>query len=45
MILSGNPKDEPLRYGVVFSIWTNISKNNGIISGYQHLWIMWVMGP
>ncbi|MEI4771673.1 DUF3231 family protein [Psychrobacillus sp. FJAT-51614] len=34
-ILSGNPKDEPLHYGEVFSIWTNIATNNGLIAAYQ----------
>ncbi|MFJ8100254.1 DUF3231 family protein [Lysinibacillus sp. NPDC096212] len=34
-ILSGNPKDEPLHYGEVFSVWTNLATNNGLIAGYQ----------
>lgn len=34
-ILSGNPKDEPLHYGEVFSIWTNVATNNGLIAAYQ----------
>ncbi|WP_277585775.1 DUF3231 family protein [Psychrobacillus antarcticus] len=34
-ILSGNPKDEPLHYGEVFGIWTNIATNNGLIAAYQ----------
>ncbi|MEG0440619.1 MAG: DUF3231 family protein, partial [Solibacillus sp.] len=32
-ILSG--KDEPLHYGEVFSIWTNLAANYGMIAGYQ----------
>ncbi|EON71788.1 hypothetical protein H131_14933 [Lysinibacillus sphaericus OT4b.31] len=34
-ILGGNPKDEPLHYGEVFSVWTNLATNNGLIAGYQ----------
>ncbi len=34
-ILSGNSKDEPLHYGEVFSIWTNLAANYGMIAGYQ----------
>jgi hypothetical protein len=34
-ILSGNPQDEPLHYGEVFSTWTHLSTNNGLIAGYQ----------
>lgn len=34
-ILSGNPKDEPLHYGEVFGIWTNLATNNGLIAAYQ----------
>ena len=34
-ILSGNPKDEPLHYGEVFSIWTNVATNKGLIAAYQ----------
>ena len=34
-ILFGNPKDEPLHYGEVFSIWSNLAGNNGLIAGYQ----------
>ena len=34
-ILSGYPKDEPLHYGEVFSIWTNVATNNGLIAAYQ----------
>ena len=34
-ILSGNPKDEPLHYGEVFGIWTNLAIDYGMIAGYQ----------
>ena len=34
-ILSGNPKEEPLHYGEVFAIWTNLVVNNGLIAAYQ----------
>lgn len=34
-ILSGNPKEEPLHYGEVFSIWSNLAGNNGLVAGYQ----------
>ncbi|QUG41747.1 DUF3231 family protein [Psychrobacillus sp. INOP01] len=34
-ILSGNPKDEPLHYGEVFGVWTNLATNNGLIAAYQ----------
>ncbi|CAM5245830.1 hypothetical protein LSPH24S_01269 [Lysinibacillus sphaericus] len=34
-ILSGNPKDEPLHYGEVFSVWTNLAADYGLIAGYQ----------
>ncbi|MCK1996428.1 DUF3231 family protein [Psychrobacillus psychrodurans] len=34
-ILSGNPKEEPLHYGEVFAIWTNLIMNNGLIAAYQ----------
>lgn len=34
-ILSGNQKDEPLHYGEVFSIWTNLAGAYGMIAGYQ----------
>ncbi|GGA26860.1 DUF3231 family protein [Psychrobacillus lasiicapitis] len=34
-ILSGNPKDEPLHYGEVFTLWTNLATNNGLIAAYQ----------
>ncbi|MCM3715184.1 DUF3231 family protein [Halalkalibacter oceani] len=34
-ILSGNPQDEPLHYGEVFTVWSNVLGNNGMISAYQ----------
>jgi hypothetical protein len=34
-ILSGNPKEEPLHYGEVFGIWTNLATNNGLIAAYR----------
>jgi hypothetical protein len=34
-ILSGNPKDEPLHYGEIFSVWSFSTKAKGAISCYQ----------
>ncbi|MGN7476517.1 DUF3231 family protein [Solibacillus silvestris] len=34
-ILSGNYKEEPLHYGEVFTIWSNIAGNNGLVAAYQ----------
>ncbi|MEK4091701.1 MULTISPECIES: DUF3231 family protein [Viridibacillus] len=34
-ILTGNPQKEPLHYGEVFTIWTSLAANNGLIAGYQ----------
>jgi hypothetical protein len=34
-ILSGNPKEEPLHYGEVFSIWASEFAGNSMIAGYQ----------
>lgn len=34
-ILSGNPKDEPMHYGEVFSIWSHLMINHGLIAAYQ----------
>ncbi|SIE68438.1 Protein of uncharacterised function (DUF3231) [Mycobacteroides abscessus subsp. abscessus] len=34
-ILSGNPKEEPLHYGEVFSIWSSQLAGNAMIAGYQ----------
>lgn len=34
-MLSGNPKDEPLHYGEVFSIWNHLLVNYGFIARYQ----------
>ena len=37
-ILGKNPKDEPLHYGEIFAIWTNVLGNNGMIAYYQTLY-------
>lgn len=34
-ILNGNPKDEPLHYGEVYGMWTNLGVNNGLVAAYQ----------
>ncbi|AOZ93773.1 DUF3231 family protein [Paenibacillus crassostreae] len=34
-ILNGNPKDEPLHYGEIFSIWSASTAAKGAISCYQ----------
>lgn len=34
-ILSGNPKDEPMHYGEVFSTWSFLLTAKGEIAGYQ----------
>ena len=34
-ILSGNPTDEPMHYGEVFSTWSFLLTVKGAISGYQ----------
>ncbi|MFF2090066.1 DUF3231 family protein [Paenibacillus sp. NPDC058174] len=34
-ILSGNPKNEPLHYGEIFSIWTTSTLARGSVSCYQ----------
>lgn len=34
-ILSGNYKEEPLHYGEVFTIWSNLAGNNGLVAAYQ----------
>jgi hypothetical protein len=34
-ILSGNPKEEPLNYAEVLSVWTSVATNNGKVAGYQ----------
>ncbi|SRR5690554_1427143 len=34
-IMSGNPKNEPLHYGEVFSTWTFLLTAKGSIAGYQ----------
>lgn len=34
-ILNGNPKDEPMHYGEVFSIWSYSLTTKGLVAGYQ----------
>lgn len=34
-IMSGNPKDEPLHYGEVFTVWSTLMADYGMISGFQ----------
>ena len=34
-ILSGNPTDEPMHYGEVFSTWSYLLTAKGLIAGYQ----------
>ncbi|GKU79600.1 DUF3231 family protein [Paenibacillus sp. L3-i20] len=34
-ILSGNPKDEPMHYGEIFSVWTASTVAKGAVSCYQ----------
>ena len=34
-ILSGYPKDEPLHYGEVFTIWSHLMLDYGMIAGFQ----------
>lgn len=34
-ILSGNPQNEPLHYGEVFSVWSYLSVSKGLHAGYQ----------
>lgn len=36
-ILSGNPKDEPMHYGEVFSTWSYLMVGKGLISANQTL--------
>lgn len=36
-ILSGNPKDEPMHYGEVFSTWSFLHVGNGMKAAYQTL--------
>jgi Ni2+-binding GTPase involved in maturation of urease and hydrogenase len=36
-ILSGNPVDEPMHYGEVFSTWTYLLSGKGMIASYQTL--------
>lgn len=37
-IMSKNPKEEPLHYGEVFTIWSHVLTNNGMIAMYQTLY-------
>lgn len=34
-ILSGSQKEEPLHYGEVFTIWSHVMANNGMVAGFQ----------
>ncbi|GAB6990562.1 DUF3231 family protein [Paenibacillus pini] len=34
-ILSDNPKDEPMHYGEIFSVWQASTIAKGMVSGYQ----------
>ncbi|XID94587.1 DUF3231 family protein [Paenibacillaceae bacterium WGS1546] len=34
-ILSGNPKDEPMHYGEIFSVWGSSAAAKGAVSCYQ----------
>jgi len=34
-ILSGNPKDEPMHYGEIFSVWGSSTAAKGAVSCYQ----------
>lgn len=36
-IMSGNPQDEPMHYGEVFSTWNYVMATNGAIGKYQML--------
>lgn len=36
-IFSGNPKEYPMHYGEVFSIWTYLFESKGMIAAYQTL--------
>ena len=36
-ILSGNPKDEPMHYGEVFSTWTYLTVGKGMLAANQTL--------
>ncbi|MED2972444.1 hypothetical protein P4361_09410 [Fictibacillus sp. B-59209] len=39
-ILSGNPQNEPMHYGEVFSMWTYLAGNKGYVAGYETLIIL-----
>ena len=34
-ILSGNPKDEPMHYGEIFSVWETSMLAKGMVSCYE----------
>jgi hypothetical protein len=34
-ILSGNPKDEPMHYGEIFSTWSYLAASKGLMTAYQ----------
>lgn len=34
-VLSGNPKDEPMHYGEVFSLWSFVLAGKGAVAGFQ----------
>lgn len=34
-ILSGNPQNEPMHYGEVFTVWTYLSSAKALVAGYQ----------
>lgn len=34
-VLSGNPQNEPMHYGEVFSVWSYLSTTQGLLAGYQ----------
>lgn len=36
-ILSGNPQEEPMHYGEVFSAWTYLAGAKALLAGYQTL--------
>lgn len=36
-ILSGNPQDEPMHYGEVFSLWSYVMAGNKMVGNYQML--------
>jgi hypothetical protein len=34
-ILSGNPKEEPMHYGEVFTVWSHLLAAKSMVAGYQ----------